>query len=167
MPSRFSSETNCACGVVGSFRRSAATARSGSHYEAILKHAQGKNVDLDAMKAAVACHPGLVCGRAGERKGEMSKLKSRDPMDVEEPYDSNEGDLNYRRIHPKGSIRVMWLYDEARGPNDLEYEIWKDLEKQYWAEWMRKMPQESLGFFETLKKAEEACERHYERSRTS
>jgi hypothetical protein len=32
---------------------------------------------------------------------------------------------------------------------------------------MRKMPQESLGFFETLKKAEEACERHYERSRTS
>src|SRR5260370_5683176 len=35
-------------------------------YEAILKHAQGKNVDLAAMKAAVACHPGLVCGRAGE-----------------------------------------------------------------------------------------------------
>jgi hypothetical protein len=35
-------------------------------YEAVLQHAQGAGVDLDAMKALIASHPGLVIGLRGE-----------------------------------------------------------------------------------------------------
>jgi hypothetical protein len=99
----------------------------------------------------------------------MSKLKRRypDPSDVEEPYDSLEGDPNYQRIHPKDSTLFMWLYDEAGGENALEYEIWKDPELQYWAEWMGRMPQLSLGFFATPEEAEQACKSHHEQPGTS
>src|SRR5918912_320943 len=38
-------------------------------YEALVKHAQGKNVDPDAMRAAVENHPGLVRSR-----GEVTTL---------------------------------------------------------------------------------------------
>jgi hypothetical protein len=94
----------------------------------------------------------------------MSKLTIRipHPPEAEKPYDSPAGDPNFPVIHPKNSKLLLRLYDEARGENALEYEIWQDLELKYWAEWLGRMPHEALGAFKTSEEAEEACETHNE-----